>query len=135
MKLIAINWHPNDRQLRQFGIICLVALPLVGWIWGAGSSTLGVLAGIGLLLAVAGIVKPRILAPLFLGLTLVATPIGMVLGELAMLLIYFTIFLPIGLAFRLLKRDALRLKIDRDTASYWQAKKQPKNMASYYRQS
>ncbi len=135
MKLVAINWNPNDRQLRQFGIISFAALPLVGWIWGAGVLVLGVLAGTGLILAVAGVVRPRMLTPLFLGLSVVATPIGMVLGEFAMLLIYFGIFLPIGLVFRLLRRDALQLKIDREANSYWQAKKQPKNMASYYRQS
>lgn len=32
MRLVQMDWHPQDRQLRQFGIICLLALPLVGWL-------------------------------------------------------------------------------------------------------
>ena len=38
MKLIEINWQPTDRQLRQFGVICLVALPALGWLWGGGTT-------------------------------------------------------------------------------------------------
>ena len=135
MKLIEINWRPSDRQLRQFGIICLVALPAVGWLWGGGTTTILVLASIGLALALIGIAEPAILKPVFLVLTLVATPIGMVIGELAMLLIYFLVFLPFGLVFRLVQRDALQLRVDRKRKTYWQPKKQPQNVTSYYHQS
>ena len=30
MSLIEINWSPSLKQLRQFGVLCLVALPLLG---------------------------------------------------------------------------------------------------------
>ena len=112
MTLVEINWKPTDRQLRQFGIICLIALPLVGWIWGATPLVLGALVTIGLLLAVAGVAIPKALKPVFLALTILATPIGIVIGEVVMLLIYFGVFLPMGLVFRLLKRDALQIKRD-----------------------
>lgn len=135
MKLVEINWKPNDRQLRQFGIICLVALPLIGGIWGARPPVVGVLAGIGLMLAVAGVAMPKTLKPVFLALTIVTAPIGMVIGEVAMLLIYFGVFLPMGLVFRLLKRDVLQIKRDQHASTYWETKRQPKGVASYYRQS
>jgi len=135
MKLVEINWEPTDRQLRQFGVICLVALPLVGWFWGANTLTLGLIAGIGLLLAIVSIVGPQAVKPLFLALTIVATPIGMVIGEVAMLSIYFGVFLPMGLLFRLLRRDALQMKMERNAKTYWQEKSKPSSMAAYYRQS
>ena len=135
MKLVEINWHPTDRQLRQFGFICLIALPLLGWIWGASTNLIGILAVFGLAAAVAGMALPATLKPVFLVLTLVATPIGMVIGEMAMILIYFVCFLPFALAFRFLKRDALKLRPNRDATTYWEAKKQPTDLASYYRQS
>jgi len=135
MKLIEIQWNPTNRQLRQFAIICLFALPTVGWIWGAGLQVIGLLASLGLVLAIVGTVYPRAVKPVFLAVTLVATPIGMVIGELAMLLIYFGVFLPFGIFFRVTRRDALQLRLDRNTTTYWQAKKQPDNVASYYRQS
>ena len=135
MALIDIQWKPTHRQLRQFGVIALVALPLVGWIWGAGSSVLVALGLIGLAIAAAGFVYPKLIQPIFVGLMLIATPIGLVIGELAMLLMYFGMFLPLGLFFRLVGRDALALKLDPDAKTYWSEKKQPSDVRSYYRQS
>ena len=121
--------------MRQFGIICLVALPLVGWFWGGGPVIVGWLGAIGLVLALAGVVLPKTLKPCFLALTLVAAPIGLVIGELAMLLIYVAVFLPIGIVFRCIGRDALQLKADSQAATYWQVKRQSGSVTSYYRQS
>jgi len=135
MKLVEMNWSPTDRQLRQFAIICLFALPAVGWIWSGGTQVVSLLAAIGLAIAIAGILVPKVVKPIFLALTIVATPIGMVISELALLLIYFAVFLPIGLLFRVMKRDALHLNLDRKAVTYWQAKQQPTNVTSYYRQS
>jgi hypothetical protein len=86
-------------------------------------------------LAITGMVLPTVLKPVFLALTIVAIPIGMVIGEVAMLMIFFGVFLPFGLVFRFVQRDALQLRLDRNRDSYWDAKKQPANTASYYRQS
>jgi hypothetical protein len=133
MKLVEINWNPSVRQLRQFGVICLFALPLIGWTWNATPTTLGVLVAIGLIVAAASLRIPKAIKPVFLGLCIVAMPIGMVIGELAMLLIFFGVFLPIGLVFRARRRDALQLHFDRNAHTYWQPKKQPASANSYYR--
>lgn len=135
MKLVEVNWNPTNRQLRQFGLICLFALPLISWLWGGGSQVVIGLGAIGLGLALAGAVFPAILKPVFLALTIVTTPIGVVLGEAAMLSIYFGVFLPIGLVFRLMGRDGLQLKRDPEASTYWQSKTPPRDVASYYRQS
>lgn len=135
MKLVEVNWNPTNRQLRQFGIVCLFAPPLVGWLSGGGGQLIGLLAMAGLLFAIAGAVRPRMMKPVFIALTIVAAPIGMVIGELAMLLVYFGVFLPIGIVFRVMNRDALQLRFDRRARTYWQAKKPPGGPADYYRQS
>ncbi len=135
MKLVEVNWNPTNSQLRQFGTICLFALPLIGWIWGAHATALMWLGGTGLALAVLGLVAPKAIKPVFLALTIAATPIGIVLGEIAMLLIFFGVFLPIGLIYKMMNHDPLQRKLDRDATTYWQDKPQPRNVASYYRQS
>ena len=135
MKLVEINWNPTDRQLRQFGMLCLLALPLLGWWWGGGSLRLVVVLSIvGGFCAAVGLAFPRGLKPLFVTLTVLAIPIGMVVGEIIMLLIYFGLFLPLGMAFRLLRRDALHRDIHRQRTSYWELKKQASEPTSYYRQ-
>jgi len=37
-------------------------------------------------------------------------------------LVYFLIFLPIGLIFKVFKMDLLKIKIDKTVFSYWQKK-------------
>ena len=135
MKLVELNWNPPNRQLRQFGAIAAVVLPAVGWWRGAGSVVLATLVLVGVALAVVGWFVPRAIRPVFLALMIVAIPIGMLIGELSLLAIYFGVFLPIGLCFRLLKRDSLKLRPERERATYWDVKAQPTGIASYYRQS
>jgi hypothetical protein len=135
MKLVEVNWSPTNRQLRQFAVICVVALPIVGWIWGGNWSVVGLLAATGLLIALAGVVMPQAVKPIFLALMIVAAPIGIVIGEASMLLIYFGVFLPMALIFRVVGRDALQINVDREATTYWQAKRRPTSASSYFRQS
>lgn len=135
MKLLEINLRPTDRQLRQFGAICLFALPLFGWLWGGSWPTIMWLAIAGGAMAVAGLIVPAALKPIFLVLTIVTFPIGLVVSEVVLAVVYFGVFLPVALIFRLLGRDALQLNRGRQQSTYWQLKKQASGVASYYRQS
>ncbi len=135
MKLIELNWSPSDRQLRQFGVVCVFVLPALGWIWGGSSLAILIFAILGITMAVAGFTQPKTLKPAFLTLMLVTSPIGILVGELSMILIYFGLFLPLSLAFRIMGRDALQLDRPDSATSYWQKKKQPTSVSSYYRQS
>jgi len=135
MKLIDIQWSPTDRQLRQFGTVCMVALPAIAWFWGGNATVIQSFAGVGLAAAGVGLLFPQGLKPVFLVLSIAAIPIGMVIGEVAMLLIYFGLFLPLSLVFRLIGRDALQLGRPTVKTSYWQEKRKPTDVSSYYRQS
>ena len=134
MKLIQANWQPTPRQLRQFAGTCLVVLPVLGWLWGVSENVMIAMAGGGLLIGLVGYALPKSVQPLYLTLMVITTPIGIVLGELAMLTIYFGLFWAMGLVFRLLRRDALQLQLDREQTTYWQPKPQPRNVTRYYRQ-
>ena len=135
MKLVELHWSPSDRQLRQFGAVCMVALPALGWIWGISNLPMLVLSILGIALALAGWAKPRILKPVFLTLVLVTSPIGIFVGELSMIMIYFGLFLPFSLVFRIIGRDALQLKRPKSATSNWQKRQQPTDVSTYYRQS
>ena len=145
MPLVEVHWKPSDRQLRQFGLIALVGLPLAGWLFGGkpwpseASDTqkivIGSLAGLGVVLAILAFVRPQALRWPFIAATLFTLPIGLVVGELILAIIYFALFLPVALVFRLMGRDALDRGIDRSAKSYWQPKTQPTGPESYFRQS
>ena len=134
MKSVEVNWNPTRRQLKQFGVICLAVLPFVAWMWGAAATTIGYFAAVGLVVAVLSFVFPAAAKWIFVALSLIAIPIGLVLGEVAMLVMYFGVFLPIGLIFRLMRRDALGHRRPPSAETYWQPKKQPSHVSSYYRQ-
>ena len=135
MRLIEFNRRPTPRQLREFGVVCLVALPLIAWLWGASMEFVLWLGLSGLLIALLGLSYPPALRPLFIGLSFVTVPIGMLLGELILLTIFVVFFAPLAVLFRIMRRDALQLRMERDCTSYWQPKKQPPGAASYFRQS
>lgn len=135
MPLLDINLTPSQRQLRQFGVVTFVVLPLIGWVWGTGVKATLVMAMIGFAIAVMGWLKPRVISPLFVALMLAAAPIGLVVGELSMLAIYGLIFVPLGLLFRIFRRDPLRRHIDQDKETYWESIAPVTDVSSYYRQS
>jgi len=135
MALVKVEWHPTDRQLRQFGVCLAVALPALTWFW-AGSQWpfIGAAAGVGAAVAIIGWLRPRWLAPLFVGLSLAVWPIGLLVSELLLLVVFLLLFWPIGWLRRVLGGDPLERRFDREAASYWQPKSQPPDAGSYFRQ-
>jgi hypothetical protein len=133
MKLVQFNTSPTNSQLRQFGIGALIALPGLGWVWGAPQSMMLPLLGCGILLASVGILKSSLLKPVFIGLSLITVPIGMVVSEVVLLAMFLGVFVPMGCVFWVMRRDTLRLRFS-STGTYWSAKHQATGPGSYYHQ-
>lgn len=133
MSVIHFNLDPSPRHLRQFGLAAVAALPTAGWLWGANQQVLWTLAGVGVLLGLLAVVAPKALKPAFIAACLVSLPIGIVVGELTVAVIFLGLFVPLGLFFRLIGRDALQLRIDRGAETYWTPKRRPADAASYLR--
>lgn len=127
-----VNWHPSDRQLRQFGLAALVALPLSGWWWRAGSCLFLGLTAAGTLLALLGFLRPQWLRPMYRGLNLITLPVGVVIAEVMLFLFYFAVFVPIGLFFRLVGRDVLQQKLEPEAKTYWQPRGQATDPRRYF---
>jgi hypothetical protein len=118
MRLVEVVWKPTDRQLRQFGVTLLVALPLLGWLWGFDGRAIAILAAVGVALAGLGFLSAPALKPLFLALSLITLPIGLVVGELVLALVFFGVIWPLAALFRVLGRDALQRKLEPEVLSY-----------------
>lgn len=147
-KLVEINWKPDEKTLRQFGVICFVALPLLGFVWSIGQwwpnplqlshehlVRVGWMAGAGAALMVVGFVRPSLLKYVFIGLSVAALPIGFVVGEVMVLTIFFLVFLPVAVIFKLIGRDALDRRLDPSAATYWRPKERFTDVRRYFRQS
>jgi hypothetical protein len=137
------NWNPDDRQLRQFGWASLIAFAVLGLVFAwrldafAGSgrwSAPAVLWAVGVILAVAAAGRPRSVRPAYLVLMFAAAPINWVVMRVLFAVIYYLIFTPVALLFRLIGRDPLRRRSDPQAASYWVERRSDAPVARYFRQ-
>jgi hypothetical protein len=120
----SINFRPSDHTLREFAdfgsfILGLVAAP---WLLYGGHTTAAVvLWAVAVVLRLAGWLDPKRLKWPFVVLSLITWPIGLVVSFVALAVIYFLVFTPLALFFRLIGRDALKRRRDPHAASYWEA--------------
>lgn len=123
-----IDFRPSPRKLRQFAAIGFLVLAIAG-AW-RGSLPL---AGIGVAVGAIGMLLPTLIWPLYVALTVITFPIGWVVSRLLLAIVFFGVFTPVSLLFKLLGRDALRRRRAVD-GSYWVDKNQPADPARYLRQ-
>lgn len=143
MALVELQWKPDDKTLREFSefwmfFLGMVGAPLalfeIGWFAYGGrplAITLWVLAVAGRLI---GAFRPQWMRPVFVGMSLLALPIGWTVSHLALALIYFGVFTPVAIVFRIIGRDALNRKIDKSAKTYWEAYNPNQGKKRYLRQ-
>jgi hypothetical protein len=136
--MIKVDWNPPAKQLRVFAIACVVFGGLVGawllWRHGASLSTAGIAWGIGGAACLVGLACPPAIRPLYVVLTAIALPIGLVLSTIILLVLYYFVLTPIGLVMRLVGRDPMSRKFDPTAESYWTPREPVKDVKRYFRQ-
>jgi MFS family permease len=145
-KLVELNLNPDRKTLRQFGVIAFIGFGILALLayyeklifaFGLGSARLtvvGVMVGIGTLALFFSLVFPKANRFLYVGLTLLAFPIGFVLSYVIMGTLYFLIIGPIAILFRLFGRDSMHRGYDPNAPSYWTEAKPPRDKESYFHQ-
>jgi hypothetical protein len=136
--MIAIQWNPDQKQLRQFAGIWFPAFcALVGWsivrktgYWHeveVGWAIVGIIS-------IAGLVFPPLIRPIFVGLILLTYPIGWGVSHVLLGVIFYGIVTPIGIILRITGHDPLQLKAPLGS-SLWKSPTGKTDPASYLRQS
>jgi hypothetical protein len=128
---------PSTSTLRRFGLLGLCFFGLAAWRqWHAYGPTAAAeaLGAAAVALGAVGSLRPGWLRPVFAGWTLAVTPVGWLLSQVLLALLYYGLFTPLGLVFRLLGRDALGLRRRPGQTSYWTAKPSPTDASRYLRQ-
>jgi hypothetical protein len=124
-------------MLRQFAGLWLAFFGgLAAW-QGIARGRIGLAAGLAVLALVVGglgLVRPALIRPIFVGWMVLAFPIGWAVSLVLLGLVYYGLFLPIGLVFRLAGRDALQLRPRTDAATYWTPHAAPADVRRYFRQ-
>ena len=147
MAMIDINWKPDARTLRQFGFISLVAFGAIGtWIFlrrtlfgiefsePTAATTAYVLWSLAGLCAILAVSLPIALRPLYVVLLAVSLPIGYVVSHVFLGIIFYGLFTPIGLFFRLIGRDVMERNFDPAAKTYWIQRQPIHDSKRYFRQ-
>lgn len=137
MSVIEMKWRPSDLDLRVFAVIQLVVAGALSWLlhrrFGWDAMALGLLAT-SLVALLAGIVLPQLLRSYYVLWMLVGFPIGWVVSHALIVVIYYAVMTPVGLALRLRGRDAMQLKVRSEASTYWSPRPEPVKSSRYFQQ-
>ena len=129
--------NPTARTLRQFAGLCLIVfLGMAVWQGLVKHHTTAavICAVLALTLGPIGLIRPQALRAVFVGWMFAAFPIGWVVSHVLLGLIFYGLFTPLGLYFRLIGRDSLMLKKPEAAASYWLPKPVVTDKRRYFSQ-
>jgi hypothetical protein len=143
--LARLDWNPSTRTLRQFGFIALGAFGLLAlmahqevWMFRAGlgnarTALTWILLGVGVVSALFSSIAPRANRPLFVGLSVVAYPIGFVVSHVLLAVLFFGLFAPIGFLLKATGKDAFHARAG-SAGTYWQKARRKRGVADYFKQ-
>ncbi len=119
----------GPRDLRKFSITVGIAFVVLWAVFallipyltgkGADPSRLSILWQIGAVLAVVGTLAPPVVKPLYYAWMTMALALGFVMTRVLLTIFFFLVLTPVALVFKVIGRDALHRKLDRDAESYW----------------
>ncbi|MDG2123640.1 MAG: SxtJ family membrane protein [Verrucomicrobiales bacterium] len=140
--MTTIDWNPDESKLRQFGYICLGGFGVISVVVGirfghfaaASYAVPGMLWGVGVVAALLAAINAKLLKPLYMVLMAVAAILGPIMSTLALALIFFLVFTPVSLFFKITGRDELKLKLDPRAPSYWVKPPEKPEVERYFRQ-
>ena len=139
-----INWDPDKAEVRKFGLTVLVGFVVISILIALGNragmekfcNALNIstyLLSAGIIIFALSYLAPAVAKPIYLLWFFVAACIGIVVSNLILMLFFFFVFTPIGLAIRLSGRDPLKLK-KAPESSNWDSCKPKTDLKRYYRQ-
>lgn len=137
MKLLQIDHHPSSRQLNVFGILWLLFFSAIGGSLLKGGSSVfmaTVVWGIAIVVPAIGWVMPEFMRIVYVGMAYLTYPIGFVVSYLIMVMVYYLVLAPIGLAMRLFGYDPMNRHFDKNTDTYWCSREQDVRIDAYFRQ-
>lgn len=140
MALMDVNLKPNDKILKDFGIISLVMsiiiASLLHWVKSdpIALSTAGYIVAAGFIVFIMSLISVSLVKPIYIVLVFVTIPIGWVISHLVLGLFYYGMITPVAIYFKLIGRDVMCRKYDKQCDSYWIEHEDPASVKRYKQQ-
>lgn len=121
MTLFPLQTKPTPRVLRQFAAAWLIffLLTAANQTFRHHNSSSGLAFAIVGLVGIIGLIRPAFIRPLFVVASLVTFPIGWVVSQIALLILFYGIVTPLGFFWRMRRRDLLQLHPKSGQSSFW----------------
>jgi hypothetical protein len=136
--MIQIHNNPTRGQLRLFAALWFPLFLLVaGTVARNAGAPREVVWGVwiaGGTVSVLGVLVPRTIWFVFVGLSYAVLPVGLVVSTVVLAGVYYLVVTPIALLRRGQGHDAMQRRLDREAKSYWQNLPEPGDPSSYFQQ-
>jgi hypothetical protein len=110
----------DKNSVRKFGTIFTVILLLIGtWLWYQDNAIWIWFAGAAAVMLLIAVTATGVLTPLYKGMTIFAIVIGYFVSRIILTLMFVIFFVPIGLFMRLVGKDLLDKKLNKQASTYW----------------
>jgi len=134
---MSVNRNPSAKDLRWFAGLLIPFAALMCWLLlrrgVPGPIAYGIALG-GAVLGVLGLIAPQAIRWFYVGWMLAVTPLATVVTFVLMGVVFYGVLWPIAVLTNAKQRDALKLKLDKTAASYWDDKPQITDPRRYFRQ-
>jgi len=120
--MIEVKHNPTRKDLTWFGALFAVFAGVFGglvwWRWDTqvGAYTIW---GIGAAVTLIYVAVPQSRRWIYLGWNYAVFPIGWTVTHLMLAGVYYLAFTPVGLIMRMVGRDPMQRKLDREGSTYW----------------
>ena len=139
-----VNWSPGTRELRSFARSLVIGFPVVAllmvlagwftrgtWDWGFPCK----LGSAGIAAGLVFWVLPMLARPFYLVWYAISCSIGLVISNVLLGLIYYTLLTSAGVLRRAMGRTPIQKNLNRATPTYWIDAEPPPDTKWYYNQS
>ena len=135
--MLEINKNPLRKELRLFACVWF---PLAGIIVGVlfrmrSDAHLALCVwAISAIMFIVGVLAPRLVKPVFLGMSYFTYPLGFCLSYIVLALMFGLVMFPTSILMRLFRFDPLCRNFDQRTSSYWYPRKEESDFKQHFRQ-
>jgi hypothetical protein len=137
MKWSGLPLKPGPKALRQFAAAWLVFFLALGarQYFVRDHHRIGsALAAMAVIFGGLGLIRPFALRWLFVVWMVMAFPVGWVISQIMLAIMFYLLITPIAVLFRLRGRDVLARKPAPERATFWLPKQTAQDVRSYFRQ-
>ncbi len=110
----------TNKDILNFGLLIGGIIAFVGFITiFYDSSAFTYLIPFGFIVMLIGFIAPIILKPIYIMWMALAVVLGFISTRIILAILFYLVITPIGIVFRIMGKDLLNTKLDKNAKSYW----------------